>query len=148
MKFERLQDDASLTVIRSKVNELIDFLNNNFITDDPNIVKIEDLQNLVDITCDTLTPKTNEHTLNGLVADKIDPKYIFDDMCLKTEPNPWSDKKCPHCDESYYTPGASITTALYCPPIYKNGVNVNKMKNTSKTTYHCCACGRDWTEET
>ena len=113
--------------------------------DDANTITISDLQNVADITCNTLTPRTNEHTLNKINTDKID---IFDDMCLKTEPNPWSDKKCPHCGESYYTPVGSYTTAVYYAPIYKDGVNINPNRNTSTTTYHCCACGKDWTEET
>ena len=143
MKITKLKHPVLDYQLVEKVNEIIDFLNNSFITEDADTITVDSLQNLVDITCDTLTPRTNEHTLN-----KIDPKYIFDDMCMKTEANPWSDKKCPHCGESYYTPGASYTTAVYYPPIYKNGVNINPDRNRSTTTYHCCACGKDWTEET
>lgn len=148
MKITKLKHPVLDYQLVDKVNEIIDFLNNSFITEDADTITVGSLQNLVDITCDTQTPRTNEHTLNKIIADKIDPKYIFDNMCQKTEPNPWSDKKCPHCGESYYTPGASYTTAVYSPPIYKDGVNINRNRNTSTTKYHCCACGKDWTETT
>ena len=148
MKITKLKHPVLDYQLVDKVNEIIDFLNKSFITEDADTITVDSLQNLVDITCDTLTPRTNEHTLNEIVADKIDPKYIFDDMCLKTEVDPWSDKKCPHCGESYYTPGVSCTTAVYYPPIYKDGVNINPDRNKVTTTYNCCACGKDWTEET
>lgn len=148
MKITKLSEHCTQYQIVDKINELIEFLNNSFITEDADTITVGNLQNLVDITCDTLTPKRNEHTLNAVTTEAVDSACIFDDMCLKTELNPWADKVCPHCGESYYTPGVSFTTAKYCPPVYKNGVNINKDSNTCVTTYHCLACGKDWTEET
>ena len=53
--------------------------------------------------------------------------------------------KCPHCGESYYTELFSTTTALYCPPIYKNGVNINKASNTTTTHCRCMSCNKEFT---
>ena len=51
---------------------------------------------------------------------------------------------CPYCGESYYTIKWCDQTAVYYPPIYKNGVNINPDRN--KITYHCkCLnCGKDF----
>lgn len=53
--------------------------------------------------------------------------------------------KCPHCGESYYQENHSYVTAVYYPPIYKNGVNINPNKNTSTTHCTCMNCGKDFT---
>ena len=42
---------------------------------------------------------------------------------------------CPNCGESYYREDTRMRTAVYYPPIYKNGVNVNPDRN--KTTVYC-----------
>ena len=156
MKIKKLEKDLAgkynLEHLPDKINEIIDVLNNSFITDEPDTayqpLTIEDVLNgrtvPTDITCDTLTPKSNEHTLNNLTIKG----HVFDDMCAKTEPNPRADKKCPHCGASYYLPGVSYTTAVYYPPIYKDGVNINPDRNKCTSTYHCLACGKDWTEST
>ena len=48
--------------------------------------------------------------------------------------------KCPNCGESHYEQRYSTRTAMYFPPIYKDGININEDRNT--TTYYCscCAC--------
>ena len=51
---------------------------------------------------------------------------------------------CPHCGESYYMEGHSVTTAAYYPPVYKDGVNINPDKNTTTTYCTCLACGKDF----
>lgn len=56
--------------------------------------------------------------------------------------------KCPYCGESYFGVGPTFTTAVYYPPIYKNGVNINPDQNKSITKYECLKCGRFWEEET
>ena len=56
--------------------------------------------------------------------------------------------RCPYCGESYYTMGYSMTTAMYYPPIYKNGVNVNPDGNYTTTNYHCMNCQHDFTVQT
>ena len=43
--------------------------------------------------------------------------------------------KCPQCDNSYYVEKYNTTTAVYYPPIYKDGVNVNPDGNI--TTHYC-----------
>lgn len=53
--------------------------------------------------------------------------------------------KCPHCGDSYYRENYSHTTAVYYPPIYKNGVNINPDRNTSTTYCTCMNCGKDFT---
>ena len=52
---------------------------------------------------------------------------------------------CPHCGESYYMENYSTTTAVYYPPIYKNGVNINPDRNTVTTHCTCMNCGKDFT---
>lgn len=51
---------------------------------------------------------------------------------------------CPHCGESYYQENYSTRTAVYYPPIYKNGVNINPDQNTTTTCCHCLNCGKDF----
>lgn len=53
--------------------------------------------------------------------------------------------KCPKCGESYYQELYSVTTAMYCPPIYKDGVNINPDRNKSTTHCRCCNCGEEFT---
>lgn len=52
--------------------------------------------------------------------------------------------KCPHCGESYYMEHYSTTTAVYYPPIWKNGVNVNPDRNTTTTYCTCMNCHKDF----
>lgn len=53
--------------------------------------------------------------------------------------------KCPYCGESYYTELYSTSTAVYYPPVYKNGVNINPDMNTSTTTCKCLNCHKEFT---
>ena len=48
--------------------------------------------------------------------------------------------KCPHCSESYYMEKYTIATAMYFPPIYKNGVNINPDRNISTHVCQCLNC--------
>jgi hypothetical protein len=48
--------------------------------------------------------------------------------------------KCPYCGKSYYQEHYSTRTAVYYPPIYKDGVNVNPDRNTTKTKCTCLEC--------
>jgi hypothetical protein len=54
---------------------------------------------------------------------------------------------CPHCGESYYMENYSTTTAMYYPPIYKNGVNINPDRNTTTTYCTCLNCGKEFSFE-
>ena len=48
--------------------------------------------------------------------------------------------KCPNCGMSHFSVGVSMTTLMYYPPIYKNGVNVNPDGNTTTTEFICMEC--------
>ena len=51
---------------------------------------------------------------------------------------------CPHCGESYYRENYSMTTCVYYPPIYKDGVNINPDRNKTTTYCTCMNCGKDF----
>lgn len=51
---------------------------------------------------------------------------------------------CPHCGESYYMENYSTCTAVYYPPIYKDGVNINPDRNTTTTHCTCMNCGKEF----
>lgn len=48
---------------------------------------------------------------------------------------------CPYCEKSYFQQGATMTTAVYYPPVWKDGVNINPDRNVSTTTCYCLECG-------
>jgi DNA-directed RNA polymerase subunit RPC12/RpoP len=161
--------------VPEKINEIIDFLNGSFITQDHDCVTIGELVNLTEVFtdedfkmadshCKVETPITTGHTSIStdtyiacdnlrLTCDRLQP---FDNECVTLqaiqdnnvyEPQGlYDDISCPHCGEKYFTVGASMITAIYYPPIYKDGININPDKNTTTTTYHCLACNKDWTE--
>lgn len=52
--------------------------------------------------------------------------------------------KCPYCGESYYKEGYMTSTALYCPPVYRNGININPNINTYTVACKCLACGKSF----
>lgn len=148
MKIKKLEGKNGvydLADVPEKINEIIDILNNSSITNDPGT--IECLDSIVDISCVSLNPLPNETTVSE-TRSSLTSEHLVNmmDDSFSLQPNFLANKKCPHCGASYYTPKGSYTTALYCPPIYKDGVNINKMKNTSTTTYYCLACDRCWEE--
>ena len=49
--------------------------------------------------------------------------------------------ECPRCGVSYYTEGPSMRTAVYYPPIWKDGININPDRNTTTTQCECMNCG-------
>lgn len=51
---------------------------------------------------------------------------------------------CPHCNASYYMEKYSTRTAMYFPPIYKDGVNINPDRNISTVYCTCMNCGKDF----
>lgn len=53
--------------------------------------------------------------------------------------------RCPHCGESYYQENYTTITAVYYPPIYKDGVNINPDRNQSTTYCTCLNCGKNFT---
>lgn len=50
--------------------------------------------------------------------------------------------KCPHCNHSYYKEQYTTTTAMYYPPIYKDGININPNGNISTTVCFCLNCNQ------
>lgn len=51
---------------------------------------------------------------------------------------------CPNCGKSHYSQGHSTRTAVYYPPIWKDGINVNPDMNITTTYAHCCECHYDF----
>lgn len=54
---------------------------------------------------------------------------------------------CPHCGESYYMVKNMSCTAVYYPPIYKDGVNINPDRNKTTVYCKCMNCGKDFSYE-
>lgn len=48
--------------------------------------------------------------------------------------------KCPNCGKSYYMEKYTTCTAMYYPPVYKDGVNINPDRNISTTVCVCLEC--------
>ena len=86
---------------------------------------------------------TDSTVSSGFVAGRT----IINDSCidnmLHVEPIK-GNAKCPHCGESYYTELYSTSTAVYYPPIYKDGVNINPDMNKSTTHYECLNCQKEF----
>ena len=124
-----------LAEVPEKINEIIEFLNNSFITNDPDTVYGSVTGSLATISCDRLTPMTNETTCELTVdhlADMVKGASIYDNV------------KCPKCGAKYFEVGSSYCTTVYYPAIVKDGVNINPDRNKSVTTYTCCECGHKW----
>jgi len=51
---------------------------------------------------------------------------------------------CPRCGKSYYRENYRTRTAMYFPPIYKDGVNVNPDRNIESVACTCMECGMDF----
>lgn len=65
-------------------------------------------------------------------------------VCKVEEPRTDNLIRCPHCGESYYMEKYSACTAMYFPPIYKDGVNINPDKNITTTHCTCMNCKKDF----
>lgn len=63
-------------------------------------------------------------------------KSLVNDVVLK--------HLCPKCGESYYMENSRMSTAVYYPPIYKDGVNINPDKNVSTVYCTCMNCGNEF----
>ena len=61
-KLEKKNGRYDLAEVPDKINEIIELLNNSFITNDPGTVYGEVTDSLTTISCDRLTPFTNETT--------------------------------------------------------------------------------------
>ena len=51
---------------------------------------------------------------------------------------------CPHCGDSYYMENSRVSTCVYYPPIYKDGVNINPDRNHTTVNCTCLSCGADF----
>lgn len=56
--------------------------------------------------------------------------------------------RCPQCGESYYTIRYSTRTAMYYPPIIKDGINVNPDGNIETTVCTCLNCHYEFEYQT
>ena len=127
-----------LAEIPEKINEIIDLLNNSFITQEHDEAIVDVTDSLTYTSCDRLTPFTNETTCE-LAVDHLlnmieDGGSIYDNI------------KCPKCGAKYFEVGPSVSTCVYYPTIIKDGVNINPDRNKIVTTYTCCECGHTWKE--
>ena len=52
--------------------------------------------------------------------------------------------KCPNCGVSHYQEKYHTATAMYCPPIIKDGVVISEDDNYYTTNCSCIACGYDF----
>ena len=50
--------------------------------------------------------------------------------------------RCPECGQSYYQENYKISSALYCPTVYKDGKIVSNDHNKSTTACTCLNCGK------
>ena len=81
-------------------------------------------------------------------VDFLTPLTSYDacgNSCLESKITPGGNVKCPHCGDSYYMEGPNITTCVYYPPIWKDGVNVNPDRNKTTTHCTCMSCGKEFT---
>ena len=142
MKINKLEQDAQgrydLAEVPHKINEIIDLLNSSFLTQEHDEAIFDVTDSLATISCDRLTPLTNETTCDLNVDHLMNMVEgaggIYDNI------------KCPKCGAKYFEVGPSYCTAVYYPTIIKDGVNINPDRNKSVTTYTCCECGHTWEE--
>ena len=52
--------------------------------------------------------------------------------------------KCPNCGASHYEHKYSTCTAMYYPPIYKDGVNTNPDGNVTTNYCRCIKCNHNF----
>ena len=125
-----------LAEVPEKINEIIEFLNNSFLTQEHDEAILDVTDSLTDISCDRLTPFTNETTCELSVDHLMN--------MVEGAGGIYSNIKCPKCGAKYFEVGSSYCTAVYYPTIIKDGVNINPDRNKSVTTYTCCECGHRW----
>ena len=127
-----------LAEVPEKINEIIEFLNNSFLTQEHDEAILNVTDSLTDISCDRLTPFTNETTCELSVDHLMN--------MVEGAGGIYNNIKCPECGAKYFEVGPSTSTCVYYPPIIKDGVNINPDCNKSVTTYTCCECGHKWEE--
>ena len=137
-KLEKYNGRYDLYEVLDKINEIIDLLNNSFLTQEHDEAIVDITASLATISCDRLTPLPNETTCE-LNVDHL--MYM-----VEGGKGIYADIKCPKCGAKYFEVGSSYCTAVYYPTIIKDGVNINPDRNKCYTTYTCCECGHRWEE--
>lgn len=139
MKIKKLENNNKLTFydLVDKVNEIIELLNNSFITNDPDTIYGEVTDSSINISCDRLTPLSNETTCELTVEHLLN---IIEGDSL------YAGIECPKCGAKHFEVGPSNCTAVYYPTIIKDGVSINPERNSYTTSYTCCECGHRWEE--
>lgn len=140
MKIKKLNHEFKETHqtagVIDKINEIIELLNNSFLTQEHDEAIVDVTDSLATISCDRLTPLPNETTCE-LAVDRLM-------NMIEGSTGIYENVKCPKCGAKYFEVGPSYCTAVYYPPIIKDGVNINPNHNKSITTYLCCECGHSW----
>lgn len=121
-KLDKYHTSSTYAII-DKINEIIDFLNDTY------LMKQKDGK-----------WGSDTYVISGTVEGHQIENTLGD--CGVIYMN--SDTKCPHCGESFYTEEYNISTAVYYPPIYKNGVNINPDQNKSTTHCRCLKCNKEF----
>ena len=121
-KLDKYHTSSTYAII-DKINEIIDFLNDSY------LMRGKDGQwgSATDVVCDIVEGHKIENTLGDCGVIYVN-----------------GDTKCPHCGESYYTEEYSMSTAVYYPPIWKDGVNINPDRNKSTTHCRCLKCNKEF----
>ena len=122
MKIKKLKKDLAgrydISELPEKINEIIDVLNKSFITNEPDTAIIPFVTGLC--------------TSDDLISN------------VESSVSITGNAKCPRCGESYYEEMWSTSTAVYYPPIYKDGVNINPDRNKTTTHCRCLNCNTDF----
>ena len=111
-----------------KINEIIDFLNDTF------LMRVKDNQfGTITVADDSLIAFDDGKTvLNNTTTTLGNVSSLTDGI------------KCPHCGASYYVEIYHSSTAVYYPPIWKDGVNINPDRNKLTTHCKCLNCGEEF----
>jgi DNA-directed RNA polymerase subunit RPC12/RpoP len=114
-----------------KINEIIDFLNDTF------LMKVKDSQfETISVAENDLIELYNGRTVLTSTTTTLGNVSSLTDSI-----------KCPHCGASHYMESGSMSTCVYYPPIWKDGVNINPDGNTTTTYYKCLECGKEFYKE-
>ncbi len=88
-------------------------------------------------------PLSADEALNGKANNSISSLQNTASVCT-LQMNTFKGQCCPHCGESYYMENNSMSTCVYYPPIFKNGINVNPDRNKTTVNCTCMACGKEF----
>lgn len=135
-KLEKHNGSYELAESPEKLNEIIELLNNSFITQDSDTTNESITYSSTTISCDRLTPMTNKTTCELSVDHLMN--------MVESAEGIYNNIKCPKCGAKYFEVGSSYCTMVNYPTIIKDGVNINLNCNKFVTTYTCCACGHRW----